>query len=689
MATAVSGAVAPDSIPLSLLFFPVILAIATAAGHRMLRWARFAPATSLEAFLFSAATGLGILSYLILAIGLLGAYRRGAFLALLLALALFGVPEIRATMRGRSILPRLEPGDSLTVGITFATVVGCAIFGGMALLGALAPPSGNDWDGLAYHLAAPKVYLREGRIHFIAYDSHTNFPFTLDMLYGLGLSLAGAPLAKLFHWATGILTALAVASFCATRFGDRNGDRPLPPWAPPVAALLFLGVPQVVWEATTAYIDLGTALYQFLALYAILNAVFPRVSGGVTVQASDEKPSLASPGWWLLAGMMSGWAMGTKMTAMLPFGMLVAAAGAWALTAGGRHSRRGVVLMALLGVVVASPWYLKSAIWTNNPVYPFFYRLFPHSINWTREAEDAYRMEQDSFGLGKDAAALIAAPWNVTMEGAGFFTVWSMNARREVIARQQSGASRPDTPREARMRRARHGGNVWGGVGAALLGLLPLWPFVRRGDRQVAWLLAYVGANLVAWFFLTQQTRYLLPILAPVGVVGALLLAWLEHGFLRVAAAVFVAATLLANAKAVWEVTIAPVVPVVLGQQRRDSYRASTLPDLYPALQFVNTLPTDSRVAFLQEVRGYYADRDYFWANPLQHTLIPYETLPDGRAWTIFMREKLGITHVLINETLARDSEETAWYRLFRDAVERGALRTLYHVRGVGIYVIQ
>jgi hypothetical protein len=436
-------------------------------------------------------------------------------------------------------------------------------------------------------------------------------------------------------------------------------------------------VPQVAWEATSAYIDLGTALYQFLALYAVLNAVFRTPPTMDTVQGSAENSVPSSPrrflapslSWWILAGAMSGWAMGMKMTAMLPFGMLVAAAGGWALIGGGRRARRGVALLLLVGIVIASPWYVKSALWTNNPVYPFFYRLFPHSINWTREAEDAYRLEQESFGLGHDAAALARAPWNTAMEGAAFFTVWSANSRRGSIPRW--------------------GGNVWGSVGAAALGLLPLWLFVSRRERRVAWLIAYVGANMVAWFFLTQQTRYLLPILAPAGVIGALLLAWLPHGFLRVAAACFVALTLFVSVQATHRFTIAPVLPVVLGLESRESYLSRTLPDLFPAIQFVNTLPPGSRIAFLQEVRGYYADRDYFWANPLQHTLIPYETLPDGRAWTTFLAKRLGITHVLLNEILARGSEETAWYRLFRDALASGALRPLYQVRGVGIYVIQ
>jgi hypothetical protein len=589
----------------------------------------------------------------------------------------------------------------------------------VTLLAALAPPGGNDWDGLAYHLAAPKVYLSHGRIHFIPYDSHTNFPFTMEMLYGLGLALGGAPLAKLFHWAAGCLTALAVAAFCAAHLGRgepsasplasprlRSAPAPcgrpprrLPAWAPPLAAALFLSVPQVAWEATTAYIDLGTTLFQFLALYALVNGVtqapsaqhaarstqhaagtttgqnrFSSIVASLRATPSPRAACRVPRAAFALAGAMSGWAMGTKYTALIPFGFLLLAAGVWAWSAARREGRaappvRAWCLLALLGVAVASPWYIRNVLWTHNPVYPFFYRWFPASVNWTREAEDAYRMEQRSFGIGHTPADLVMAPWQTAMEGAAFFTVWSKKAG-------------PDTL-------PRYAGTVLGSVGIALLGLLPLWPFAARVNRRAAWLLAYVGANALAWFWLTQQTRYLLPILAPGSVAAVAVLTALPHGFLRVAAGCFTAVSLLVNVVATQRLTIAPAVPVVLGQESQDAYLSRTLPDLYPALQFVNMLPKDSRVAFLQEVRGFYADRDYFWANPLQHNLIPYESFADGAAMVKFMRERLRITHVLINRNFARGSEEETWYRLLHDAVQRGALVPLYDARGVAVYRIQ
>src|SRR5262249_50656474 len=78
------------------------------------------------------------------------------------------------------------------------------------LFSALKPPDALAWASLSYHLAVPAVYLREGRISLLVYDSHSDFPFTMEMLCTLGLAFAGAGGAKLFHWAAAWLAAAAV-----------------------------------------------------------------------------------------------------------------------------------------------------------------------------------------------------------------------------------------------------------------------------------------------------------------------------------------------------------------------------------------------------------------------------------------------------------------------------------------------
>jgi len=48
------------------------------------------------------------------------------------------------------------------------------------------------------------------------------------------------------------------------------------------------------------------------------------------------------------------------------------------------------------------------------------------------------------------------------------------------------------------------------------------------------------------------------------------------------------------------------------------------------------------------EVRGFYLDVDYFWANPGHHTYIPYERIRSPEKFIEALR-KLGATHVYMN----------------------------------------
>jgi 4-amino-4-deoxy-L-arabinose transferase-like glycosyltransferase len=364
---------------------------------------------------------------------------------------------------------------------------------------------------------------------------------------------------------------------------------------------------------------------------------------------------------FLLSGLLSGWAMGTKMTAMVPFALLACwLVWLWVRSREGALLRAGAMFV-LAGVVVASPWYVKSYLWTNNPVYPFFYELFPRSINWNAAAAQGYRAEQEFFGRGRDAGALLSLPWNVTMHGADFFNVPFKNA--------PAGSSR------------RHTGDILGGISATFLALLPLALFLDRWDRRLSWLLAYAGMMVLVWFFLTQQTRYLLPVLAPLSVVAAVTVGWMTRPAPRRAAALFLGMTLALHAAHVYA-AVSPAVGVVTGAVSHRDYLARGQSDLYPALEFINALPPETRVAFFQEVRGFYCDRDYFWANPGQNTLVPYDRLRDGRELARFLRNDLKLTHALVNYTWMTSAEAgQRWAQLLEDAIRRRDLAPVYATR--------
>jgi hypothetical protein len=306
-------------------------------------------------------------------------------------------------------------------------------------------------------------------------------------------------------------------------------------------------------------------------------------------------------------------------------------------------------------------------VWTNNPVYPFFYRLFPHSVGWTRLADDAYRHEQHLFGFGMSLRDLLMAPWDLAMQGWAFFTVPSRQAPPGTMGYFDG------------LRR--------GGLSASFLGLVPLAVFTRRWDRRLTWLILYSLLLLLPWFVLSQQSRYLLPIAAPLAVAAVAVVPNLEWDLSRWAAGAFVTVVLLLHGQWGWSQIVPHDAPVVLGQETADQYLRHTFPP-YAACEFINTLPANSRIALYQEPRGFYLDRDYLWANPLQNTLIPYDSLTRGAELVRFLRTHLGVTHVLINNSLVPGSENSNWYRPLKDAIDHGSLVPVFEAHGVAVYAV-
>ena len=618
--------------------------------------------------IYSLALGMGILAYAVLAAGLLGALTVST-IAGLLALGWFalGVVFLPGRRPRKDVLDAkaadpsaaLEPEASRLVGggaLGIALGAYLVVLIVMTLVSALRPIDGLEWDTLSYHLAAPKIYLQEGRIAFIAYDSHTHFPFTMQMLYTTGLAIGGPVAARLFHWAAGWLTAWAVGAWTARL---QVGGRAVPSWCGPLSAALFASMPLVLWEMGTAYVDLGTALFQFLALAALLDAVDDR----------DGRLGI-DPRRALLAGVLSGFALGTKMTALLQFGLL--GLGLLWLLARVKPSSRSAVLktglgFGAVGLLVGSPWYIKSWLWVHNPVYPFFYSVFPGSFSWNAYFSQAYAEEQRRFGVGRGPADLLRSLWDLGLHGREFFV-----ANKSVV------------------------GDYLGSLGPVWAGILPLAPWSRDLGWRAWALLAYGLGSVAIWFFLSQQSRYLMPAFAPLAAAGAVIIAALTSRALRIAAALFTGAALLLNAN-MHVVLVQRALPVVMGQVGVEDYLLAD-PEhgaVYEAARFANRLPESSRIAFFEENRGFYFDRKYFWANPGQHDLIRYGEMKDGEALARELK-RFGITHVLVNYGMAREVQGADYYRKLMMAIQSGAMIEVFRSRsaefgrrGVILYRLQ
>jgi hypothetical protein len=189
--------------------------------------------------------------------------------------------------------------------------------------------------------------------------------------------------------------------------------------------------------------------------------------------------------------------------------------------------------------------------------------------------------------------------------------------------------------------------------------LVPLAALAAAFDRRHRPLLGALSLASLAlysiWFLLTHQTRFLIPVTPLLALLAAEGVAWLWQArpvLLRRLFQVALLAWLIAGAwvfdahrrtewAAGWE--------YLWGEADRDTYLTRVYED-YPAFQYANeTLPQDALVLLAPyEVRGYYLDRPYLWANPIGQRFLQMEKIADIAAFSDELH-RLGVTHMLVN----------------------------------------
>jgi 4-amino-4-deoxy-L-arabinose transferase-like glycosyltransferase len=493
---------------------------------------------------------------------------------------------------------------------------------------ALAPPADLDWDGLAEHLAQAAVYARTGHYAPLWYDHHSHFPALVQMLYALGLLLDGAALAKLFHWAFGLLALGAVGAIADHFLGRGSGK-----WA----ALVWATTPLVGGLMQIGYVDLATTAYGLLALLAFLH--WRRA---------------ASPRALAVAALMAAGAMATKMQGIPLFGILLAGVLATAVTRrwpAGRSLRHAALFCAVV-LVIAGPWYAKSWLTTGNPVYPFAYGVFGGK-HWGPAEARQYDYHQKEFGVDhlpppdtfyalprlqrtftgpRSPLNLLLAPWNLSFSPVPFTETWRQGNRalRSALLVNWIGplyflgllglvalrlTRPPGTPTPG-----------WRNCTAILLLFLPLW----------LW-----------WLASMQFARYLIPSLALLAPCAGLACHLAARRWIQALPLLWAAAALTATC-----LVVAPPLACVSGMVPADTYLRATCEVYEPSMALNQVMPPTGKAILYGEPRGFYIARDYMWGDPGHHRIIPYERLKTPTALVAHLRS-MGITHALINQAFA------------------------------------
>jgi hypothetical protein len=597
--------------------FLLLAALALGIGAFFLRRVAFYDA--LERVVFALPLGLGAIGLFVLALGLLRLARPAALWGGVLAV---GVPLAFLGFRAWPRTVRPPATETGLLGVLIAA--GFGLLGVASLVGALAPPS--QWDELAYHLAVPKTFLHAGRIFYIPYDHHSNFPFLIQMLYLLQLAAGSATGAKLVHWLCGVLLVLSAATFCRRHFGDAGKG------AGVVAAALVAGSPLVVWESTTAYIDLGSALFTWLGFSALVNAA----------QAPRDGASVR---WLVVSAAAMGFALGTKATVLGFWGLCLLGLLGWNFLLERRWAKETIphaVLWVGISLALGAAWYVKTALYTGNPVYPFGYSVLGGRY-WSVENARLYADEQARFGFGKDLLSLVLSPLRVAFE------------RFVAPPAGRGWAFTEQAPLGYDL------GPGW------LFALLPL-PFVARKLPRAAVLSLLFAAGIWAfWFFVMQQGRYLLPALAAlcVGAAGV----WAAGAKpVRVGIGIVAGLSLLSGLASAGGLAAGGAAALSSGRPAALAAGA-----VGAAEQWINeNASPGEKVALFDEVRGFYLDAPYVWATPNHAAgLLPWDGYATAEDFVADFRRR-GYVWLLKGPDVANDP--SPWRTRVDDAVQRGLI---------------
>jgi 4-amino-4-deoxy-L-arabinose transferase-like glycosyltransferase len=373
---------------ISLTGFVIIVSMGL--GLKLLSWLNVDDFDSLlEQIVFAAASGMGILAYGVLTLGLLGFLNVYSILFWLLLTAIFSAREWSSLIAGISKKISRKLYYRLSFGPAAFMIIGAFIFL-LCTLQALTPLW--DYDGLMYHLQAPKIFLESGRIQLLPDLWQANGPLTMEMLYTLGVAFGSVSFAKLLHLAFALGLVLITYSLGRHTLGGEGGY---------VAAGILLGIPIFSFWGSLAYADMAWALYEVLAFAAVFRW---RETG--------------KRSWLTLAGLAMGWGLGSKYLALGMFGILALWIAFHSRSRGFKVSLSNTLHYGLIATVIGAPWYLKNWIWAGNPFYPFIFG----GTDWSGLRLDLLMTYLRSFGTGKSFLDYLLLPLNLYAQRDAFGT---------------------------------------------------------------------------------------------------------------------------------------------------------------------------------------------------------------------------------------------------------------------------
>ena len=522
------------------------------------------------------------------------------------------------------------------------------LLAGFLILLASVPPVSRD--AMTHHLAVPDLYLRHGKMVELPHLSFSYYPMNLDLLYWAALAVFGRDIIpKYIHLAFGLMTFCLVFFHVKPRAG--RGFALL-------GAFLFLSLPVVMHLAITAYVDLGLVFFSFGAMMLLIRFF----QGGFNP--------------WMLAGSAAccGLGLGVKYNGILVLILLAVAAAIIPAVKLGKQTGRILIFKPVLyacifvaiSLAVFSPWMIRNAKWTGNPVYPMATSVFGPQ-NQVSESPRVSHFQLRRHGYGEPWWQIALAPVRIFFEG------------------------KDDDPR------------LFDGRLNCYLLLLPLAAMAGLGRDPLDLKLEKIFFAVFSFCYILMaflgrdlRMRYLGPILPPLAVLsvyglgeilyrakqlkGGLLPKLAKAGTWAVVGAMV--CMNLAYAASLYS-SVRPL-DYLSRKLTRDQYISARFP-VYPVYQFINARLDEKAIilALFLGGKGYYCRREIWFDHPALVEAVRHSSDPNA---VYSHLKKHGITHLLIRVDLFNNWVKNNFTSqnglVFRNFMEQKA-RLLYKKPGI------
>jgi hypothetical protein len=450
-----------------------------------------------------------------------------------------------------------------------------------------------SWDELAYHLTIPALYAKAHKIYFIPWMLQQQCITGMEMLNTACLLINNDLLPRLFS-----VLSKALLLSCTFIFAKKHFSL-ITAW---ISVSIIAVFPVSLSLAGVTNNDFHTALFSILAIICLWEYLKSRNNNR-----------------FYLTAIFSALAITAKTTGLMTALWIIVILFFDIVFSVHKTGKRKILIFVLLFVSISFPVLLRNYIFKGNPVFPLLYSYINPSSPDTAVLNDLAVNDRMTTGTTISLKNFLSLPYHLFTKPENF------------------------------------GNEPQYFTACLLLGLILRTITLRkiRFSALEIFLSSYILYFIVVWFFFGRQFwRFLLPILP---FLCMLIIYWADLIKLRM----IIVAMLLIN-----------VVPLLKFSVNNNLFSVFAVPsrqfkDRTPKEVYLNksfepfqvydyankNLPADARILIFREMRCYYLNKNFMWADPLNQSVIMYDKIPNEEALNKQLKA-LGITHIIVNENI-------------------------------------